>query len=48
MEIIFSAAWQKVIDRHEMLRAIVLQDGTQQILSDVPDYEIRVEGSSLL
>jgi len=38
----FAAAWQKVIDRHEMLRAIVLPDGTQQILQDLPPYEIPV------
>ena len=36
----FTAAWQKVIDRHSMLRAIVLPDGTQQILADVPAYRI--------
>jgi len=39
----FAAAWQKVIDRHEMLRAIVLEDGTQQILANVPPYEIPLQ-----
>ena len=39
----FANAWQQVIDRHEMLRAIVLEDGTQQILPDVPRYEIPLE-----
>jgi len=39
----FADAWQKVIDRHEMLRAIVLPDGTQQILSDVPPYDIPLQ-----
>lgn len=34
------AAWQQVIDRHPMLRAIVHPDGTQQILADVPAYQI--------
>ena len=31
-------AWQKVIDRHPMLRAIVLPDGLQKILPEVPPY----------
>lgn len=37
-----TAAWQTIIRRHEMLRAVVHEDGTQQILSDIPDYEIAV------
>ncbi|MBE9201697.1 MULTISPECIES: non-ribosomal peptide synthetase [unclassified Nodularia (in: cyanobacteria)] len=32
----------KLIDRHDMLRAIVLADGQQQILETVPPYEIKV------
>ncbi|MDG1463139.1 MAG: amino acid adenylation domain-containing protein [Gammaproteobacteria bacterium] len=43
----FEAAWQKVIDRHSMLRAIVLPDGTQQILADVPPYKIPTQDLSL-
>ena len=35
-------AWQKLILRHDMLRAVVLPDGQQQILEQVPDYEIEV------
>ncbi|HEX8772589.1 MAG TPA: amino acid adenylation domain-containing protein [Pyrinomonadaceae bacterium] len=35
-------AWQQLIERHEMLRAIVLPDGQQQILNEVPPYEIEV------
>ena len=37
-----NAAWRMVIDRHEMLRAVVLPDGRQQILDDVPPYEFDV------
>ncbi|HEX6745680.1 MAG TPA: amino acid adenylation domain-containing protein [Longimicrobium sp.] len=33
-------ALRGVIERHEMLRAIVLPDGRQQILAEVPPYEI--------
>ncbi|WP_027845127.1 condensation domain-containing protein [Mastigocoleus testarum] len=35
-----SAAWRKLVDRHDMLRAIVLPTGEQQILEKVPSYEI--------
>lgn len=33
---------QKLIDRHGMLRAVVLPDGQQQILETVPTYQIKV------
>ncbi len=36
----FNRAWQKVIDRHQMLRAIVLPDGRQQILERTPPFRI--------
>ena len=35
-------AWQKMIQRHDMLRAIVLPDGQQRILEEVPPYEIAI------
>jgi epothilone synthetase B len=38
----FNRAWQQLIDRHDMLRAIVLPDGQQKILSSVPPYKIQV------
>ena len=38
----FNQAWQKLIQRHEMLRMIVRRDGQQQILPDVPPYQIPV------
>ena len=37
-----NTAWRRLIDRHDMLRAIVLPDGRQQILEEVPPYEIEV------
>ncbi|MEC9375135.1 MAG: amino acid adenylation domain-containing protein [Pseudomonadota bacterium] len=36
-------AWQKVINRHPMLRAIIFEEGTQKILSEVPRYHFRVQ-----
>ncbi|PEN43224.1 condensation domain-containing protein, partial [Bacillus toyonensis] len=38
----FNEALQKVINRHPMLRAIVLPNGEQKILKNVPDYKISV------
>ncbi|MGW8361252.1 amino acid adenylation domain-containing protein [Streptomyces wedmorensis] len=39
----FEHAWRRVIDRHEMLRAVMLPDTNEQrILPEVPPYEIRV------
>ena len=35
-----TAALRKLIDRHDMLRGIVRPDGVQQILREVPPYEI--------
>src|SRR5262249_23703736 len=35
-------AWQRVIERHEMLRTVVLPDGQQQILKEVPVYQLPV------
>ncbi|MEA5503584.1 amino acid adenylation domain-containing protein [Halotia wernerae UHCC 0503] len=38
----YNLAWQQLIERHDMLRAIVHPDGQQQILPQVPPYEISV------
>lgn len=36
----FERAWQKLIDRHEMMRVIFRADGRQQLLENPPRYEI--------
>src|SRR5206468_2061698 len=36
------AIWRRLVDRHGMLRAIVLPDGRQQILAEVPPYVIEI------
>jgi amino acid adenylation domain-containing protein len=38
----FSLAWRRLVERHDMLRAIVLPDGQQQILHDLPPFEVEV------
>jgi len=38
----FEAALQRMIERHEMLRCIVLPEGRQQILPSTPPYKIGV------
>ena len=35
-------AWQKLIEHHDMLRAIVLADGEQKILEEIPSYPIEI------
>ncbi|MFS8184445.1 amino acid adenylation domain-containing protein [Pseudovibrio denitrificans] len=39
----FNTALNKLIQRHDMLRAVFAKDGTQRILQDVPDYIIQVD-----
>ncbi len=38
----FKVALQRLIDRHDMLRAILLSDGQQQVLEYVPPFEMNV------
>ncbi|WP_378730174.1 amino acid adenylation domain-containing protein [Nocardia brasiliensis] len=35
-------AWQHLVRRHDMLRAVIDADGSQRVLPSVPDYRIRV------
>ena len=37
-----SRAWRRVIEHHDMLRAIILPEGKQQVLKEVPPYQIEV------
>jgi pyochelin synthetase len=39
----FERAWRRLIDRHEMLRAVLLPEGLQRILEETPRFEIPVE-----
>lgn len=36
------AAWRTLIGRHDMLRAVIHPDGHQEVLAEVPGYEVRV------
>ncbi|MFI9237350.1 amino acid adenylation domain-containing protein [Streptomyces sp. NPDC053079] len=38
----FTGALRGVIDRHPMLRAVIRPDGLQQVLAEVPPYEVAV------
>ncbi|MFC9249799.1 amino acid adenylation domain-containing protein [Amycolatopsis thailandensis] len=37
-----TAAWNRLIARHDMLRAVISPDGFQRVLPEVPHYEIAV------
>ena len=38
----FNKAWNKLVNRHDMLRAVVLSSGEQKILETVPEYTFEV------
>jgi amino acid adenylation domain-containing protein len=35
-------AWQLIVERHEMLRAVILPSGQQQIMAQVPPYQFEL------
>ncbi|WP_052863976.1 non-ribosomal peptide synthetase [Streptomyces niger] len=38
---VLSRAWRQLIERHDMLRAVVGEDGQQQVLATVPAFQVR-------
>lgn len=41
-----NASWKKVINRHDMMRAIVMKNGTQQVMKEVEIPDIRFAGKN--
>ena len=37
-----NSAWKRLVEHHEMLRAVILSSGQQQILTQVPPYKFKV------
>lgn len=37
----YQEAWRRLIERHDMMRCIILPNGQQQVLETVPPYDIR-------
>lgn len=42
----FEQCFQTLVQRHPMLRAVVMPDGMQQILEEVPPYPVRITDAS--
>lgn len=38
----YNSAIRRLIDRHDMLRAVILPSGQQQVIQEVPPYEVEV------
>ncbi|QIS13618.1 type I polyketide synthase [Nocardia arthritidis] len=37
----YQLAWNRLIDRHDMLRAVITDDGRNRVLDRVPEYRVR-------
>lgn len=44
----FEHAWRRLVAHHDMLRAVVLPDGRQQVLADPPLWSLPVEDLTML
>ncbi|MFJ5680537.1 amino acid adenylation domain-containing protein [Streptomyces sp. NPDC093097] len=42
----FERAWHRLVERHDALRTVVLPDGTQRVLEEIPSYDIPVRDLS--
>ncbi|MFF4604357.1 amino acid adenylation domain-containing protein [Streptomyces sp. NPDC001339] len=42
----FDRAWRRLVERHDALRTVILPDGTQQVLEEIPAYDIPVRDLS--
>ncbi|MEU9710939.1 amino acid adenylation domain-containing protein [Streptomyces sp. NPDC047967] len=43
-----TAVWRELVQRHDMLRAVIHHDGYQQVLADVPTLDVRADDLSAL
>nr|WP_203593585.1 non-ribosomal peptide synthetase [Streptomyces sp. SID9124] len=43
-----AASWRKLVRRHDMLRAVIHQDGYQQVLADVPALTVEADDLTAL
>jgi nonribosomal peptide synthetase protein BlmIV len=42
----FAAAWRRLVERHDMLRAVFTEDGTQRVLAEHPPVEVPIDDLS--
>ncbi|WP_327250077.1 non-ribosomal peptide synthetase [Streptomyces sp. NBC_01320] len=43
-----TAVWRELVQRHDMLRAVIHHDGYQQVLPDVPAFSVGADGLTAL